>query len=103
MDIAQLAIRTGLPIRRLRYVFDHQILPGTRHAEGRGIPRSFLAFEGFGIALAALLLEAGLKRWLVALCFDAVQIGRSVPISQEPLYQGYVARSGWLEIGDGLY
>jgi hypothetical protein len=106
MDIAELATRTGLSTRKLRYVFDQRVLPGTQQwAEGRGIPRSFTAFEAFGIALAALLLESGLKRGLVAGClFEAVgRFGRDTPVNQIPLYQAFAADSAWLEVGDGLY
>lgn len=106
MDIAELATRTGLPPRRLRYVFDHGVLPGTEQAgEGRGIPRTLTAFEAFGVALAAILLESGLKRGLVAACLaEAVgRVSRSTTMDQVPLYQAFQARSAWLEVGDGRY
>src|SRR3954452_8719780 len=106
MEIAELATRTGLPTRRLRYVVDHPVLPGMNEwGEGRGIPRSFTTFEAFGIALAALLLESGLTRGLVTSClFEAAgRFKRTPTINQIPLYQAFLARSSWLEVGDGSY
>ena len=53
MDLQTLANRTGVPLRKLRYVLDHRLLPGMRikHAfEFVGQPRSFAEHEGFGIA-----------------------------------------------------
>src|SRR2546429_7926187 len=98
MDLAELATRTGLPPRRLRYVLDHRVLPGMKDwGEGRGIPRVFTTFESFGIALAALLLECGLIRGLVASCLlkAAERFGRTTPTDPIPLYQGFLARSSW--------
>lgn len=106
MDIAELATRTGLPTRRLRYIFDHDVLPGAGDAsEGRGIPRSLTAFEAFGVALAALLLESGLKRRLVAACLHETcgRFTRATVVKQIPLYQAFGATSAWLEVGDGRF
>jgi len=65
LDIQTIATKTGLPIRRIRYVLDHRLLPGMRiktNSDRVGHPRSFTDLEGFGIACAAALLECGLKR-----------------------------------------
>jgi hypothetical protein len=104
MDIAELARRTGLPTRRLRYALDHRVMPVGRVEEGRGIPRSFTAFEAFALACAALLLESGLKRRLVQACLHATagRFTRATQIREIPLYQAYSARSAWLEVGDGV-
>lgn len=75
MDLQTLAIRTGVPIRKLRYVLDHRLLPGMRikHAlEFVGHPRSFAEHEGFGIACAAALVEAGVRRESISLFMDAL-------------------------------
>src|SRR5215213_598210 len=45
MDVAELAARTDVPVRRLRYAIDHRVLPGMRHAApGHGVPRTFTEF-----------------------------------------------------------
>ena len=65
MDIQTIATKTRIPIRKIRYVLDHRLLPGTRvktDAERVGHPRSFTDVEGFGIACAAALLVCGVKR-----------------------------------------
>jgi hypothetical protein len=65
MNLQSIAERTGLPLRTLRYVVDHKLVPNLRvrvseHEVGR--PRLFADDVGVAIACAALLLEAGLKR-----------------------------------------
>jgi hypothetical protein len=106
MDMTELATLTGLPVRKLRYVFDHRVLPGLRGASaGHGVPRTFTAFEGFGIALAARLLDAGLTRKVVAAVLDAAcrPTGPTRAPADVPLYRAYAARAGRLEIGDGRH
>jgi hypothetical protein len=106
MDMADLAARTGLPVRKLRYVMDHRVLPGRRRvASGHGIPRTFTLFEGFGIALAARLLDSGLTRKLVAAVFDVAcrPIGVLLEPTEVPLLRAYIAKAGILEIADGRY
>src|SRR5262245_13118637 len=73
VDLQTIAARTGLPPRRLRYVLDHRLLPGMRvrrDAQAQGQPRYFTDFEGFGVALAAQLLEGGLRREAVVTALD---------------------------------
>ncbi len=106
MDMAELAELTGLPVRKLRYVSDHRILPGLAGtATGHGVPRTFTDFEGFGIALAARLLDAGLTRKTVAACLAiAFRPGgppETAPIP--PLMRAYNAAGGRLEFGDATY
>jgi len=106
MDMAELTTRTGIPVRKLRYAWDHRVLPGLSSESARqGVPRTFTDFEGFGIALAARLLEAGLTRKLVAACI--LKAGesprRSARINEVPLYLVYAAAAGKLEVGDGKY
>ncbi|QDU19843.1 hypothetical protein [Urbifossiella limnaea] len=106
MDMAELASLTGLPVRKLRYVSDHRVLPGLRDTSaGHGVPRTFTAFEGFGIALAARLLAAGLTRKVVATVLDAAcrPVGPTRAPADVPLYRAYAARAGRLEIGDGRH
>ena len=106
MDMAQLATRTGIPVRRLRYAWDHRVLPGlSSEIAGQGIPRTFDDFEGFGIALAAQLLDSGLTRKLVAACLDVAcsRPVRSPPKTDPPLLHAYRATASELLIGDGRY
>lgn len=106
MDMADLAARTGVPVRRLRYVFDHRVLPGLRDTSaGHGVPRTFTAFEGFGIALSARLLDAGLTRKVVAAVLDTAcrPAGPTRAPADVPLYRAYMVQAGSLEIGDGRH
>ena len=104
MDMAELADLTGVLVRKLRYVFDHRVLPGSSaESPGQGIPRTFTAFEGFGIALAARMLNAGLTRQLVAACLALVCRRLRASKAEAPLYLAYTASSGRLEVGDGRY
>lgn len=65
MDLQEIASRTGMPIRKIRYVIDHRVLPGLR-AEGQpdavGRARFLTEFEGFGVACAAMMFELGLRK-----------------------------------------
>lgn len=106
MDLAEISERTRLPLRRLRYVLDHGVLPGPRgKGQGRGTPRDVSEFEAFGLATAALMMEAGLRRSLVARCMYLLSGSdmRSRSYVDRPLYwafdRGHVAE---LQIGDGL-
>lgn len=106
MDVAELAARTGIPVRRLRYVFDHRVLPGLRaDTPGQGIPRTFTDFEAFGIAVAARLLDTGLTRKLVAASLGAAcrRAEPAVRTAEIPLLRAYDSADGIMEIGDARY
>jgi len=103
MELAELAARTGLAARKLRYVLDHRLLPGQRgDGPGHGVPRSVTPFEGFAVAVAAHLLDAGLTRRLVtaglAVLADAA---RGKPVRSAPLFAAFTSGGGRLEFGDG--
>lgn len=101
MDMAELAELTRVPVRKLRYVSDHHVLPGLAvDSPGQGIPRTFTAFEGFGIALAARMLGAGLTRHLVTAALVAACRPRA---GRAPLHLAYTACAGRLEVGDGRF
>ncbi len=71
MDLQTIASRTGVPVRTLRYVMDHKIVPNVRArllTNEVGRPRVFADDFGVGIACAALLLEAGVRRETVTNC-----------------------------------
>lgn len=106
MDLNELAARTGLPVRKLRYVLDHQILPGLQGvASGHGVPRTFTPFEGFAIALAAYLLDAGVTRKLITAALGTVcrPTGSTQTPLDVPLFRAYTTGAGSIETGDGLY
>ena len=105
MDLATIAQRTGLSARRLRYVVDHGVLPGGKViAVGRGNARSYTDFEAFGIALAAVLLDAGIKRRIVALLLERLCDSPKGSRRERPaLLSAFSnARTMSLEIGDGV-
>lgn len=64
MDISTIATRARIPLRRVRYVLDHRLLPGQVKVAKRdvGQRRHFTDFEGFSVACAAALLHGGAKR-----------------------------------------
>ena len=65
MELRELSNRIGIPVRKLRYVLDHDLVPNRDWfvAEGEvGQPRRFDSITAFFIACAAFLLNAGHKR-----------------------------------------
>ena len=107
LNLKDIHASTGIAMQRLRYVLDQGLLPGANAPSwrrGRGSPRVFTAFEAFGIACAALLLKAGLRRRAVKECISitcAFQKGRR-DLSKVPLYRAFEERSAaYLEVGDG--
>ncbi len=101
-DLAQIADRSGIPLRKLRYVLDQGLLPAGKVASrGRGAPRSFTSFEAFGLVTAALMLRAGLKRTLVRDCLAVLCRAPGRDIDEVPLYRAFAADlSARLEVGD---
>jgi len=63
MDVRTLADRTGLAQRRIRDVLDRRLIPGEWQATETevGQPRRFDNGVGLLVAIAAHLVEAGLK------------------------------------------
>ncbi len=104
---------TRLPLERLRYVVDSRILPGHRNgrivlrtSHGRGIARTFMGFEAFGIVVAVLMLDGGMRRQMAMDCLDLLcdyGVPGSRDVESVPLYQAYSRREIiGLEIGDGV-
>lgn len=65
MDLQELAQRTALPLRKLRYVVDHDLVPELHYKlahDEAGRPRRFASDVGFAIACVTSLLEGGLQR-----------------------------------------
>ena len=67
MILSELVNRTGISTRMAKYILDHAIVPDTinKVAAARGEPREFDELTALKIALAAKLLDAGVKRKLV--------------------------------------
>jgi hypothetical protein len=106
VDISDLAQRLALPTRQVRYVFDHDVLPGSEEAgQGRGVPRVLTEFEAFGVACAAVLLHAGARREVVRRCLSVTtQLpNRQAPDTDRLLWKAFHAVSARLDIGDGAY
>jgi len=108
MDITELSHRTGLGTRRLRYVIEYQILPPLEGlTPGRGAGREFNDFTGFCIALAASLMERGLRRDIVKKVMETIlefrRPGLPVGSVMFPALQNAFAfaKRSTLEIGDG--
>lgn len=104
-DLAAIADRIGVPVRRLRYIVDQGLLPGgSPSGKGRGSARRYLPFEAFGIACAAWMLKAGLRRALVRDCLKLLcspaELGGRDP-RRVPLHRAFLAREVIrLEVGD---
>jgi hypothetical protein len=98
----EIAQTSGLPVRKLRYVLDHRLLPGAQHASlGRGVSRSFTPFESFAIVVAALMLEAGLRRSLICDCLAVLSRNPTRNVQHVPLYRAFAhGQPARLEIGD---
>jgi hypothetical protein len=65
LDLQTIAVLTRLPVRKIRYVLDHRLLPGLR-VEGQpdlvGRARILTDLEAFAVACAAILLESGARK-----------------------------------------
>jgi hypothetical protein len=95
MDLMSIAKRSGIQPRRLRYVVYHLLVPGIeRAAVGKGSVRHFTAFEAFGLAFSATLLDAGLSRQFASEVLAALvrSLSRQQPVSQIPLYRAFASR-----------
>ena len=102
-----IAERTGLSPRLLRYVVYHRIVPGVERVgpDGQGGTRSFTPKEALGIALSAMLLDAGLKRSVVATCLGTMcRKYLRGPVTAVPLF--VALRGGGdvrIDVADGRY
>ena len=74
LNISTLANRTGLKTRRLRYILDHQLVPGLEPIHsGHGNARQLENFQAFVLAVAAALLQHGYPRNLVKKVMAALE------------------------------
>lgn len=112
MILLEIAKRTGIPLRGLRYVVDRGIVDRRRFTgrdrlnTRRGSPRFFSDFGGFCVALAALLREAGLSQKRVRAVMNFIfawatstLLPRSRP-TMEAFLAFRLARRIRVEIGD---
>jgi hypothetical protein len=107
MDVRTLADRTGLAQRRIRDVLDRRLIPGewqSTEAEV-GQPRRFDNDVGLLVAIAAHLVEAGLKTTTVKYVLaelPKVKLPRKrkASVMQAVLQYDVPAR---IEVGDGTY
>jgi hypothetical protein len=109
-----IAERMSLPVRRVRYVLDHRVMPDRIEAgtymcagdrldgEGRGVRRTFLPEEAFAIGTAALMIASGIRRNTVASIFDVVCgfRGPKQP-GKAPFHLACKAKNAVLEIANG--
>lgn len=113
VDLQELADRTGLPLRKLRYVVDHELLPGMKFkisAHEAGRPRHFAQDAALGIALIAMLLDAGLRR-TAAKEFVRALLDLPMQDGKGGIFRGYevlrwMSDRGsevWVELGDGTH
>ena len=75
MNLQEIADRTGLPLRNLRYVVDREIVRTVKIKQlehERGRPRVFSDDVGVAIGCAAWLLESGLNRKAVEHCLESM-------------------------------
>jgi len=109
MDLMEIARRSGMPPRRLRYAIYHTVVPGIEKVDvGRGSVRRFTPYEGFCIALAAQLLDAGIKRDVVraAIRVLSASFGWQTPLEAVPLYRAVAGRGRSpteVQIADGRH
>lgn len=72
-SVATIAQRTGLKHRRLRYILDHQLVPGLEPIRaGHGNARHLDSFQAFVLAVAAALLEYGYPRTCIKRLMEAL-------------------------------
>lgn len=110
IDIKTLNARTGITVRLIRYVLDHELVPdrtwmADEHAVGRA--RVFGQISAVFIATAAYLLLAGYKRDGVRDLITAISKPRpnsrnslNLPVIGDLLVYG---RSGRAQFADGQY
>ena len=66
MDLAEISRRTKIDTRRMRYVLEYGLIPNAgKSSKGRGSARQFSDPTAFLLTLAALMLDAGLRRPMV--------------------------------------
>ena len=63
IGLATVAERTGIPLRQLRYVVDHNVVKGLKVEQGgRGNARQLALFDALAVSVAAALLQEGVSK-----------------------------------------
>ena len=108
LELSVLSERTGIPLRKLRYVVDHQLAPERSWSvipDEIGHPRSFDTVSATFLVCSAFLLEAGCKRETVRQVMLSIltQVtGRRSDAASSPLVQKAMkSQPALLQIGDG--
>jgi len=116
LSLNEISAKIGVPVSLVRYAVNHTVIGPGRYRQcdqhevgrGRGYARGFSIFSSFTIALAAVLLGAGLKRELVKRALDTIYdwAGRHLK-KKGPAVGAFIlfirAPSLILEIGDGQF
>ena len=107
MDVENIAQKTRLSPRILRYAIYHGVAAGIdKIGDGKGIQRKYTPFEAFGIAVAAKLMDSGFKRDLAQRCVSALVRHRTnATFNGRPLAHALNMRNGevYVDIADGKY
>jgi hypothetical protein len=116
LSLNEISDRIGVPVSLVRYAVNHEVIGPDRYrsgdkptvGRGRGHARVFSIFSSFSIALAAVLLGAGLKRELVRRAMDTIFDWAGLHLKKKgPGVEAFIvftkAPSLILEIGDGQY
>ena len=109
-DLRDVSNRIGLPIRRLRYVLEQELVPNRTWfvvEDDVGHPRRFDRITAVYIACAAFLLEAGHKRDAIRELMEAISKvqpeGRN-PFGVPTLAHAVLSQvSATVKFGDGRY
>jgi len=110
MDVKTLSERTGIAVRQIRYVLDHELVPERtwfpdEHAVGRS--RTFDDTTAVFVACAAFLLDAGYKRDAVRTLMSS--IGKVRASGRNPLNLPVIANvvtgdgAAKVQFADGTY
>ena len=98
MRLSEIARRTGLPLRRIRYTLDHAVVAPERlfggeeiSQPGPGSRRELSVVGAFPVVLAAELLEFGMKRVITQRITEQVFDWASGGGSRSPLYDVFLA------------
>lgn len=105
MDLHELAACTGLPLRKLRYVLDHGLLPGLMievATNEPGRPRRLAPDLAFGVACVASLLEGGVQSSTASFFIGAIPQLRYL-WTPGHYWHGNEIVSKFLERGEGGY
>ena len=104
IELADIVTRIGVSRRRLRYVLEHGLVGEVEAAsEGRGVPRRFELETATALAVAGLMLDAGLRRSAARAAARLLQARPLFPDDPSILGQFSGQWIQGLEVADGRY